>query len=75
MALAFVLINTSPSTMEDIQQKIRKTEGVKEAYMVYGVYDIVAEIEAKTVPKIKEIVIEIRKINGIKSTLTLTAAV
>lgn len=29
---------------------------VKEAYVVYGVYDIVARVEAETMDKLKEVV-------------------
>ncbi|MEM4799321.1 MAG: Lrp/AsnC ligand binding domain-containing protein [Sulfolobales archaeon] len=45
---------------------------MKELYLVYGVYDIVARIEADSIEKLKEVVADkIRKIPKVKSTLTM----
>jgi DNA-binding Lrp family transcriptional regulator len=41
-------------------------------YQVYGVYDIVAQVEADTMEKVKETITwKLRKLNGVKSTLTM----
>jgi DNA-binding Lrp family transcriptional regulator len=73
MPLAFVLVRTLPGYMEKILQEMRKIDGVKEAYMLYGDYDIVATIQAETTPKLEEKVFQIRKIDQVMSTLTLMA--
>ena len=73
MALAFVLVRTLPGYMEKVLQEIRKSGGVKEAYMLYGDYDVVATIQAETTPKLEEKVFQIRKIDQVISTLTLMA--
>jgi len=45
---------------------------VKEAYMVYGVYDVVAKVEADTMDKLKEIVTwHVRRLDKVRSTLTM----
>jgi len=45
---------------------------VKEAYQVYGVYDIVARVEAETMDKLKEVVTwGIRRLPHVRSTLTM----
>ena len=45
---------------------------VKEAYIVYGVYDIVAKVEAENMEKLKEIVSwNIRRLEKVRSTLTM----
>ena len=45
---------------------------VKHVYQVYGVYDIVALVEGETMDKVKETITwNIRKLNGVKSTLTM----
>ena len=72
MKLAFVMINTVPDQMESVLEKIEKVDGVKEAYMLYGVYDIIAMVETKTIKKLREVVLSIRTAINIKSTLTLT---
>jgi DNA-binding Lrp family transcriptional regulator len=71
MPLAFVLINTEIGSMEDVLQVLDDLPNVKEAYMVYGVYDIIAKVEAESMTKLKEIVTwKIRRIDKVRSTLT-----
>mgnify|MGYP003565904341 CR=1 FL=1 len=71
MPLAFVLINTEIGSMEDVLQVLDGLPNVKEAYMVYGVYDIIAKVEAESMTKLKEIVTwKIRRIDKVRSTLT-----
>ena len=71
MMLAIALVNTSPAEMENVLQKTCKIDGVKEAYMLYGIYDIIALVEANTIEKLKEIVLHIRMVKYVLSTLTL----
>ena len=40
MPLAFVLINTEMGSMEETLKALNKISNVKEAYMVYGSYDL-----------------------------------
>jgi len=70
MPVAFVLINAKVGS-ENVALKEPKTiEQVKETYMVYGVYDIVARVEAKTMDKLKAIISsKVRKLNKVRSTL------
>jgi DNA-binding Lrp family transcriptional regulator len=45
---------------------------VKESYVVYGVYDVVAKVEADSMDKLKEIVTwKIRRLDRVRSTLTM----
>jgi DNA-binding Lrp family transcriptional regulator len=70
--VAFVLINAGIDSSDEILKGLQDVEGVKEAYIVYGVYDIVAKIEADTMDKLKEIVtFNIRRLNKIQSSLTM----
>ncbi|MEA2089259.1 MAG: Lrp/AsnC ligand binding domain-containing protein [Thermoproteota archaeon] len=72
MPTAFVLINTEIGSEEDVLAELKKVGGVKEAYLVYGVYDIVATIEAETMDKLKEIVTwNVRRLDKVRSTLTM----
>ena len=56
MPTAFVLINTEIGAEEEILNELNKVPNVKEAYVVYGLYDIVAKVEAETMNKLKEII-------------------
>lgn len=72
MPSAFVLINTEIGAEEEILQELRKIPNVKEAYVVYGVYDIIAKVEAENMDKLKEIISwKIRRLDRVRSTLTM----
>ena len=72
MSTAFVLVNAEIGAEEEVLQLLKKIEGVKEAYMVYGVYDIIAKIQADSMDQLKEIVTwHIRRLNKVRSTLTM----
>lgn len=70
--MAFVLINTEIGSESDVLKTLKKVEGVKEAYTVYGVYDIIAKITAETMDKLKELVTwHVRRLDKVRSTLTM----
>lgn len=72
MPSAFVLINTEIGSEEEILQELKKIPNVREAYVVYGVYDIVAKVEAENMDKLKEVVSwRIRRLDKVRSTLTM----
>jgi DNA-binding Lrp family transcriptional regulator len=72
MPKAFVLMNAELGSEDSIVGELRRLEGVKEVYQVYGVYDVVAQVESDTMEKVKEIITwKLRKLNGVKSTLTM----
>jgi len=72
MPLAFVLINAEIGSEDELLQGLKKMPNVKEAYAVYGVYDIVAKVEAETMDKLKEVVTwKIRRLDKVRSTLTM----
>ena len=72
MPAAFVLINAEIGSEDEVLKELRGMEQVKEAYVVYGVYDIVAKVESETMDKLKEIVTwKVRRLNKVRSTLTM----
>ena len=72
MSNAFVLLNTELGKEENIIRDLKNFEEVKEVFRVYGVYDIIAKVESDTMDKVKEIIIwKLRKLTGVKSTLTM----
>ena len=72
MPQAFVLMNAELGSEDSIVNELKKIEGVKEVYQVYGVYDIVAQVESNTMERVKETITwKLRKLNGVKSTLTM----
>ena len=71
MPLSFVLINAEIGAEDEVLEELRKLPNVKESYTVYGVYDVVAKVEAETMDKLKEIVTwKVRRLDKVRSTLT-----
>ena len=76
MAKAYVLINCDLGSEDKIISDLRKLEHIKDAVGTFGAYDIVAKIEAETSEQLRETVTwKIRKMDKIRSTLTLTEIV
>ena len=72
MPVAIVLINAEIGSEDEVVRELRKLGNVKESYTVYGVYDIVAKVEAESMDKLKEIVTwKIRRLDKVRSTLTM----
>jgi DNA-binding Lrp family transcriptional regulator len=72
MPMAFVLINADLGAEEELVRELKSIEHVREVYVVYGVYDIVAKIEADTMEKVKETITwKIRRLEKVRSTLTM----
>jgi DNA-binding Lrp family transcriptional regulator len=72
MPVAFVLINAEIGSEDEVVTELRKLSNVIESYVVYGVYDIVARVEADSMDKLKEIVTwKIRRLDRVRSTLTM----
>jgi len=74
MPMAYVLITTETGAVDNVLVSLKKMESVKETYMVYGVYDIIATVKADTMEKLKEIVTwNLRSLDQVRSTLTMIA--
>lgn len=74
MTLCYVLLNVNPGSEEKVLGEIRKIPNVKKSHRVYGVYDMVAEVEADSMDALKQIVTwKIRRLDGVRSSLTAIA--
>ncbi|MDG6924960.1 MAG: Lrp/AsnC family transcriptional regulator [Nitrososphaerota archaeon] len=73
MSKAFVLVNTDLGSEAEVRSELERVEGIAGVYQVYGVYDLVVEVESESVQKLKEAVFSrIRTLRHVRSTLTLT---
>ena len=69
---AFVLVNAEIGSEDDVLKELVQIEHVTEAYVVYGVYDIIAKIQADTMDDLKDsITTRIRGLENVRSTLTM----
>ena len=72
MPKAFVLFNVESGSEDKVLQELRRIEGIQEAYVSYGVYDLIAKIKADTMEKLKDTVThKLRTIEKVRSSLTL----
>ena len=75
MPVVYILINAELGKEEDLIQELRKMENIKEAYVAYGVYDVIVKAEAENMENLKELVaFKIRRMKEVKNTLTMTVA-
>ncbi|MCX6654940.1 MAG: Lrp/AsnC ligand binding domain-containing protein [Candidatus Bathyarchaeota archaeon] len=69
---AYILLNTALGEEPEVVRALKGTTEIKNIYIVYGIYDIIVELEADTMDKVKEIVFnKIRRLDNVKSTITL----
>ena len=69
---AFVLLNTEIGAENQVLKALKKIEGVEEANNLLGVYDIIVNIKAESIEKLKYIITKrISKIGRINSKLTV----
>ena len=70
--MAFILINAEVGMENEVLQDIKDIPEVKEAHVLYGVYDVIARVEADTMENLKNTVSwKIRHLEKVRSTLTM----
>jgi len=72
MTTAYVLINCDLGFEEQIIEELKHLSDVKEAHGIFGAYDILTKVESDSVEHLKDVITwKIRKLNRVRSTLTL----
>ena len=72
MVTAYVLINCELGYEEQIIEELRHISDVKEVHGTFGAYDILAKVESANVETLRKTMVwKIRKIDKVRSTLTL----
>lgn len=68
---AFVLINCSLGSEAKVMQEVHDLSYVERVYRVYGVYDLIVKVVANDKEDLQHKILLIRRLDDIKSTLTL----
>jgi len=64
-------MNVEVGAEEKVLEGVRKVPNVKECHRLYGLYDVIAKVEADSMDTLKQVVTwKIRRLNGVRSTLT-----
>ncbi len=69
---AFVLLNTELGQESKIIEALEGVGEITQIYSLYGIYDLIIEMEADTMDRVKEVVFNrVRRLDNVKSTITL----
>lgn len=72
MVKGFALITVAPNKEKDVYERVKEIDGVSEAYMLAGEYDIITKLESNDTKTMGRVVIDrIRTIDGVLVTKTL----
>jgi len=75
MSIAYVLVSCDLGFDAEIVDEIKQVEDVKEVRGVFGAYDILVKLESANAEILRDTIIwKIRKLNRVRSTLTLMTA-
>jgi len=74
LIVAYILAKVEAGKDEEVLREVKRISGVKQATPTYGVYDLHVEVSFNTMEELDKFIFDgIRRIQGIKETVTLTA--
>ena len=67
-----MLINSTLGAEDEVLKGLKDIKEVREAHMVFGVYDIIARIETDTMQELEDIISwKIRRLDKTRGTITM----
>lgn len=74
MVHSFVMVKTAAGNIQRVLDSIEDLDGVEEAHVIAGDYDIIVEVEGKDVQEsIRTVSTDVRELKGIVDTRTYIA--
>jgi DNA-binding Lrp family transcriptional regulator len=70
MEKALILVNLTSRYPSGLPSMLKDIKGVADAEFIYGPYDLYAVAETETKNEMREIVLKIREMDGVQTTLT-----
>ncbi|NIM25046.1 MAG: Lrp/AsnC family transcriptional regulator [Nitrososphaeria archaeon] len=71
MHVGFILLNCDLGAEEYVVDELKQMSSVSNAYLTFGAYDIIAEIQTDNQDEFEKTVSAIRKLSRVVSTMTL----
>jgi DNA-binding Lrp family transcriptional regulator len=69
---AYVLLNSELGQESKIIEALEDVEEITNIFSLYGIYDLIIEMEAESMDRVKEVVFNrVRRLENVKSTITL----
>ncbi|MSS86094.1 MAG: Lrp/AsnC family transcriptional regulator [Nitrosopumilus sp.] len=72
MHKGFILLNCDLGAEEYIVDELNRMSIISNAYLTFGAYDVIAEIETENQEEFEKAVATIRKLTRVVSTMTLS---
>jgi DNA-binding Lrp family transcriptional regulator len=74
LTVAYILAKVEAGKDQEVLKEVKMMPGVRQATATYGVYDLHVEVSFETMEELDKFIFDgIRRISGIKETVTLTA--
>ena len=74
MHKGFILLNCDLGSEEYIVEELNQMPQIGNAYLTFGAYDVLVEVEAADQPAFEKVVASVRKLSRVVSTVTLNVA-
>ena len=71
MHQGFILLNCDLGAEEYIVDELKQLHDVSNAYLTFGAYDVIAEIQTENPEEFAKVIATIRKLSRVVSTMTL----
>ena len=71
MHKGFILLNCDLGAEEYIVDELKQLHDVRNAYLTFGAYDVIAEIQTENPEEFAKVIATIRKLTRVVSTMTL----
>ena len=75
MHSGFILLNCDLGSEEYIVDELKQMENVSNAYLTFGAYDVIAEIQTENQKEFEKSIATIRRLSRVVSTMTLNIMV
>ena len=75
MHKGFILLNCDLGAEEYIVDELKQMSIISNAYLTFGAYDVIAEIETENQEGFEKVVATIRKLSRVVSTMTLNVII
>jgi uncharacterized protein with GYD domain len=71
MHKGFILFNCDLGAEEYILDELKQVQNISNAYLTFGAYDIIAEVQVENQEGFTKVIAAVRKLSRVVSTMTL----